>query len=392
MRRQRQKRKLATAALTGLLAAGQAMADSAAGQSVQLPSVDLSSLGHMGVIGQFEGISTYQYQGQQDMASGELSSSDGLIQQSSDTIFLALSQTDGQIKSSCALDGVVYYAGNFTKTGDTETAGIGSYNVSSQEVTALSNGPNGTINALYCDTDSSSVYVGGDFQFDNGASVAVWSTDDQSWSLPAFGGFKEGSSINAITQFGSSIIFGGSFSGLQNSSLLGTNGTVGEQLVSFNSVTAYGNNGESGQDADAPLCPSGDGWRVIENAQGSWGVTLNFTFNPTRMRLYNLNDDTNGVKTFRLMSYPSNGIMNLTYVDPSSGQTVACDAWCTLPQYQDQEYMDFEFVNVVATKGFQLFLLDYYGNQAGIGGVEMFQDGKFFFFFLYSIVICFHNE
>jgi hypothetical protein len=366
------QRLVSTAVVTGLLV-NPVIGALAAGQSVQLPSVDISSLGQLGVVGQFDGISTYEYKGQQYFASGLLSGVDALIAQQENNVFVDEGQLDGIVFSSCALEGVVYYGGNFTKTGDVETAGVGCYNASSGEILALPNGPNGTINVLYCNSNSSEVYVGGDFTFNNGSSIAVWSTKNQKWSLPAFGGFTQGAHINAITSFGQSIIFGGAFSGLQNSSLLGINGTVGEQLVTFNGATAYAFNGASGQNENNLLCPNGGGWRVLENAQGSWGVNFNFTFDPTRIRLYNLNDDSNGVKTFRLITTPSNGIMNLTYVDPSSGKTVACDAYCPLPQYTDQPYMDFEFVNVVETDGFQIFLLDFYGDQSGLEAVELFQ-------------------
>lgn len=101
-----------------------------------------------------------------------------------------------------------------------------------------------------------------------------------------------------------------------------------------------------------------------------------FYLNPTSIRLYNLDDSNNGLSLFRVLSFPSNSIMNLTYVNQSSNSVVYCDAWCPLPHYSEQEYVDFTFVNVVGTNTIQIEMLDSYGSYAGLSGIELFQRGE----------------
>lgn len=66
---------------------------------------------------------------------------------------------------------------------------------------------------------------------------------------------------------------------------------------------------------------------------------------PTKARLYN-NDGDNSVHFFRIYSYPNNGIMNLSYIDPSTNEIAYCDAWCPLlkvselTQYTDNNKRD----------------------------------------------------
>ena len=59
-------------------------------------------------------------------------------------------------------------------------------------------------------------------------------------------------------------------------------------------------------------------------------VLGNYGYRPTRLRLRNTHFQGRGTKTFRLVAHPINGIMNFTYVNPSTGATMACDAQCPL--------------------------------------------------------------
>ena len=83
------------------------------------------------------------------------------------------------------------------------------------------------------------------------------------------------------------------------------------------------------------------------------------------------------MKTFRFTAHPINGIMNLTYTDPSSGNTIACDATCHLPQ--NTSYLDYTFVNTVGMNGFQIDVSDWYGKGGGLNGIELFEDDIFAF-------------
>lgn len=77
----------------------------------------------------------------------------------------------------------------------------------------------------------------------------------------------------------------------------------------------------------------------------------------------------------RFLAFPLNGIMNLSYVD-QDGQKKYCDAFCPMPQGGSRE---FTFVNDIGMNSFQLDLLSFYGNHAGLSGVQMFHAERFTF-------------
>lgn len=104
---------------------------------------------------------------------------------------------------------------------------------------------------------------------------------------------------------------------------------------------------------------------------------MGFGYEPTKLRVYNTVGDERGTKTFRLTARPLNGIMNLTYTDPVTGEDIYCDARCPLAHNSSLPYQDFRFVNVVGMNGFQIDISDWYGSGAGLAGLELFQDKIF---------------
>ena len=125
------------------------------------------------------------------------------------------------------------------------------------------------------------------------------------------------------------------------------------------------------------FCANGTGnttWLLEDVTAGSLTVLGNFGYRPTRLRLRNTHIPNRGTKTFRFVAHPIDGIMNLTYTDPSTGQTRACDASCPLSNDSSLQVQDFEFVNVIGMNGFTLFISDWYGDGAGLSGLELVQD------------------
>jgi hypothetical protein len=72
-------------------------------------------------------------------------------------------------------------------------------------------------------------------------------------------------------------------------------------------------------------------------------VLGDFGYRPTRLRLRNTHFDGRGTKTFRLVGLPIDGIMNFTYVDPTTGATLSCDATCPLSNDTSIEYQVYPF-------------------------------------------------
>jgi hypothetical protein len=127
---------------------------------------------------------------------------------------LGSTNSGGRISAGCALGSLFYFAGSFSSINGTSVNNIASYTQPSGSFSALgSNGPNGEINAVYCDEKDNKVWVGGKFTFP-ASSVAVWDAKAGSWSKAPFGGLAGAASeVLSITSnaTASSIFFAGSF-------------------------------------------------------------------------------------------------------------------------------------------------------------------------------------
>jgi hypothetical protein len=355
-------------------------------QSVSLPSINANELGNLGIIGQFDAITRYSYVGQQNETQLPTTSDDIIFQLGNDQVLVANS-TNGIISDSCAMNDLIYFAGNFTQVGSLSAKGLASVNATSGEVSAIGNGINGTVNSLYCHQPNNTVYIGGEnVQYQGSNGVIVWDANQNQFTVPLFGGFPQGSVVNSIIDYSNNIVFGGSFSGLQNNSLQSSNSGGGSassnvaplQQIGFGSVTVVAEGTAPGSNAESILCPgSGSGWSLTPNRQGTWEATFPWFFEPSKLRLYNLQNSNNGVKSWRFLAFPENGIMNFTYTDPGTGDLESCTAFCPLPQSSSVEYMDFNFVNNITMDSFQLYINDFYGAAAGLSGIELFQDRKY---------------
>lgn len=347
--------------------------------SVDPPSI-VDNVGKMAVVGQFDGISQYSYSGQQTSIS--TSYFDSIIAQIDDDIFINQGTSNGRVSAVCQIDDSVFMAGNFSSIGTLSTpGGFAMLNASNGDISALTQSFNGTILTLYCNSSSNSVYAGGNFTYLNSTGTAIYDVSGSSWSIPTFGGFSEGASIHSILAVNNSLIFAGSFDGLANDSYTGSTTTQGNstllrsQRISFNSSTITAAGTADNNDPRSITCPSNNiSWAMDGGQVGSWSAAWPFTFQPTMLRIYNLKKDNEGVKMFRLLSFPSNGIMNLTYTNSSTSETVYCDAWCDLPLSSDDEFVDFDFVNTISTTGFQIEILDTYNGLGGLSGIELFQN------------------
>lgn len=335
----------------------------------------------MGVVGQYEGISQFLYVGQQNAISDPFF--DSIITQVGDSMFLNQGTTNGLVTSVCQLDDNIYMSGNFTKIGSIDTpGGLVTLNATSGDLKSIPTELDGLIYTLYCDPQNKTVYAGGNFTYKDQAGAAVYSQNDSSWSVPSFGGFPTGSKVNAILPFNGNLVFGGSFNGLANDNFTGLyngdNSTLlNSQQVSFSTANIFADGTASGNDPRSVICPGPtSNWNMDPNRVGSWNSLWPFYFNPTVLKLSNLQTPETGMSTFRVRSFPNNGIMNLTYVNSTTGNRQYCDAWCTLPLYSEEATVTFDFVNVIGMNGMQIEILDTYGSRGGFSGIELFQNGE----------------
>jgi Cortical protein marker for cell polarity len=343
------------------------------------PKIDLSSLGRVALAGNFDTVSIYSYEGQSQGSS--TNGSQSLLLPLSNGAFADISAADANINAMCpfvmedgTLAGVVV-GGNFTSLGGVDAQGIAMFDPNQQSVTPLP-GIFGTVNAIFCDQETNSVYVGGSFQAANSTNAIAW-VGMTGWANLPFAGFN--APVTSITKAPNGhIIFGGSFSGLGNAT---TPTKKDEQVINLQTAEISASASEASSDPRNIICPAngtGDqSWLLPDNSPGYWRARMGFGFQPTKLRLYNTNKGGKGTKTFRFTANPINGIMNFTYTDPETGEEAACDARCPLAQDSSLPYQDFQFVNLVGMNGFQIDISDWYGSGAGLAGIELFQDDIF---------------
>lgn len=283
------------------------------------------------------------------------------------------------------------------------------------------NNVNGIINTIYYDDIDELIYIGGSLSFNNTFGIIQYDLKSSFLSSLPFGGFNENSIINSISYFDNSdsIIFSGSFYSIGYPDLLNItyNSTESNTTIIRNSTSITDisqkinlNSNEisvtSGKNYENIICPTnqGNGWILPNDSTGSWSVILQNEIIPSKIRLYNSNSDINAVNTFRIITYPANGIMNMSYIDPLDFQIKYCDAFCplsllstlksslsnsnitnndyytfinnnqTILQMTDT-FQDFGFVNSIDVTSFTIQIMQFYGSYSELLGIELYNQG-----------------
>lgn len=352
---------------------------------VPSPDLDLSKLGRVGLAGDFEGISLYQFEGQNENGFST-NGSQSVLSRFPNGGFADLASADAGIQAMCSFvmhDGTmagVVVGGNFTSLGGMESQGVALFNPNTSAVIPLT-GLSGQVSALLCDEDTNTVYVGGSFKGANSTNAIAW-VGTAGWTNLPFAGFN--GPVTSISKASNGhIIFGGSFTALGNSS--GPN-LPDQQIINISgaNITAGSSATTAGfSDPTNIVCKttgtdnSGDTWLLADNSPGFWKATFRFGFEPTKLRLWNTHQDGRGTKAWRYTALPINGIMNFTYIDPATGQNASCSSECPLSSNTSVKYQDFHFVNVIGMNAFQLDISDWYGSGGGLDGIELFENDIF---------------
>ena len=348
------------------------------------PDLDLSELGRVALTGDFDAISLYSYE-QQSEASYSTNGSQSIVTQRPNGDFATTVTSDGYIKSMCPFvmkDGTlagVIVGGNFTSLGGQETQGVALYDPGAQNITALP-GLTGNVETVWCDQDTNTVYVGGDFKGGQSTNAIAW-VGMAGWSDLPFSGF-DGPVHEIRGAPNGKVIFAGSFTGLGNAT---TPKQKDQQVINLSSadVTAESSSTAAGfSDPRNIVCKTdgkdaaGSTWLLEDNKPGFWKANLSFGFQPTMLRLWNTRHDGRGTDIFRFTALNINGIMNFTYIDPATGNNQTCDARCPLPHDSKVPFQDFHFVNQVGMSSFQIDISSWHGQGGGLNGIELFQDGE----------------
>jgi len=352
--------------------------------AVPSANLDFSQLGRVALAGDFDGISLYEYEGQNENGFSN-NGSQSVMARYPDGGFGNLVTADASIKALCTFimqDGTmagVIAAGNFTSLGGLETIALALINPNTSAVTQLT-GLSGQVNALYCDQTTNSVYVGGSFKGANSTNAIAW-VGTAGWTNLPFNGFN--GPVSSITKAANgNIIFGGTFTGLGNAS---APAILDGQIINISSgnISSGSTTTTAGfNDPQNIICKTngtdgpGNTWLLADNTPGYWRADFEFGFEPTKLRLWNTHQDGRGTKTWR---YTNNigGIMNFTYTDPTTGSTASCTSECPLSNNASIPYQDFYFVNVIGMGAFQIDISAWYGNGGGLDGIELFENDIF---------------
>ncbi|KAK2626047.1 hypothetical protein QTJ16_004309 [Diplocarpon rosae] len=348
-------------------------------------NLDLSQLGRVGLVGDFNGISLYQFEGQSENGFNT-NGSQSILSRFPDGSFTSLAAADAGIQAMCTyvmdsgMMGGVVVGGNFTSLAGTESQGVGLFNPNTSAVTPLT-GLSGRVFALLCDQETNTVYVGGSFKGANSTNAIAW-VGTSGWTDLPFAGFN--GPVTSITKASNgNIVFGGSFTALGNA----TGPRLPDQQsinISGASLTASSSTSTAGFSDPANIVCKTDGvdgagntWLLADGSAGSWKATFGFGFQPTKLRLRNTHLDGRGTKTWRYTAFPINGIMNFTYIDPETGANASCSSECPLSNSSSVKFQDFHFVNVIGMNSFQIDISAFYGDGGGLNGIELFQNDIF---------------
>ena len=347
-------------------------------------NVDISNLGHIGLAGDFDGISLYQFQGQTENGFNT-NGSQSLFSPFPNGGFATLASSDAAIRAMCSLvmeDGTneVIVGGNFTSLGGINTPGAAMFNSNTSAITPL-RGLSGQVSALLCDQDTSTVYVGGTLMGMNSTNAVAY-VASKGWTSLPFQGFN--GPVTSITKASNGhIIFGGEFSALGNATGFSEPdqqviNIAGGTITSGSSTTTAGFSDPSNIVCKSdPTDGPGNTWLLADQTPGFFNAEFGFGFKPTKLRLWNTHQDGRGTKTWRFTASPIEGIMNFTYIDPATGENASCTSQCPLTNDPSVTFQDFRFVNVIGMNGFRVDISDWYGNGGGLDGIELFEDDIF---------------
>lgn len=252
------------------------------------------------------------------------------------------------------------------------------FNPDTSKITPLP-GISGQVNTLFCDDSSNTVYVGGSFKGANSTNAIAWVGTDGWTNLPFLGFNGPVTSIEKHKSNGK-MIFGGSFTGLGNATMLTEKHQQVINLSSANISSRASTSTAGYSDPKNIICKTGGAggpgntWLLENGTPGYWKADFGFGFQPTKLTLWNTHQDGRGTKTWRYTGQPINGIMNFTYVDPKDQQTKYCTSECPLSDDPAIVSQDFFFVNNVGMNSFKIDVSAWYGSGGGLNGIQLSQN------------------
>ncbi|EDO15043.1 hypothetical protein Kpol_392p10 [Vanderwaltozyma polyspora DSM 70294] len=399
--------------------------DSLGINTVNIPQINFGNTNNeIQILSNIEGLTFYQYQGQQNFT-GSIdtnSNTHGLIYYSNDTLIKLLEGSDNtKIDQIVPLDEDAFILSGSGTLGGFQLENQLLYNLSDLSIIPLFNNQLQNIKSILVDKDI--VYFGGNFSYTSNNktanSIISWNKVTKNVDMLPFIGFGKNSTVNSILKLDEdNLLFFGDFSTLDDKSLLVSNITTYTQQNSTSSSSTetnleleqqislkYASWASLGdlKSSTQFICPNGqnEAW----SSAGTTGeITCNLAFEASlsKIRIFNSPYEQDQIASFRIVTAPSNGIMNLTYLDPLTSEVKYCDAFC--PLYSSNalqassenattsastsafingnktnigwstDYQEFAFVNQVPVTALQVIALTSYGDNVGLSGFQLYQN------------------
>ncbi|KAL1735711.1 cortical protein marker for cell polarity-domain-containing protein [Schizophyllum commune] len=364
-----------------------------------VPLVDFERMGTVGLAGAFAGLSVFDDAPTYDEDAATLlsrSSDDGSLNR------LGSTNEGGRISAGCALGDTFYFGGEFSSIEDVSASNVASY--SGNSFSSLGDGgPDGAVDAVYCDEDNNRVWFGGSFT-SPGRGVAIWDAGSNSWSQAPFNGLTGADAhVYSITTNSSksSLFFAGSFIasfGGNGTSTPGTNNpnvpySAGATPYSSSLVPVPLNNAEVGGspsstnsdygDINAILCPAGDDgagntWLAADGNSALVTIRKYSSLSASGVRLGNTFLQGRGTTAFSVTTIPDNTVQTLQYLDPSDNTNKTCSDTCPLSTDSSVLYQDFLFASgPQSITGVQITLSEWQGASAGLHILQILSSGAF---------------
>lgn len=379
------------------------------------------------ILGSFDSISFYEYEGQSDVSSG-----DNLYLINNNDQFRSIHLYNGSITHMEKLsNNTILMIGSFQIDNYSSPVIFNVDDNSFTEISGWDEHVTGDIISVFYDEDQDLIYFGGDLSYDDEVyGLVIYNLSRDEFVDSPFRGFNQDSSVNSILKIADSnddgsLIFAGHFNSLgdvnllrhsySNHTIIHHNHTTNisntsivvdpENVVSlrYAQISSVNTDSSNSDDPALIICPENRAnWILNGQSVGSWSASLPFQVYPSKVRLFNSLRENSGVEYFRIITSPTNGIMNMSYVNPVTHATSYCDAWCpllnvtyleTLVDDLDSDfysinstlttgtvgfastYQEFEFVNSVDVSSITVQVMSSYGNEAGLSGFQIYQSG-----------------
>ncbi|KAI9014562.1 cortical protein marker for cell polarity-domain-containing protein [Phycomyces nitens] len=358
------------------------------GQPFTTPTINLDAVGQLGFTGNYAGLSPFV-----DSQQFETGTSLSSLVLSNNNTYTRIASSNGDILATCTLQRTdnqmdIFIGGNFTIINNTTLHYIARFNSQTHTLTALDQGLDGPVQALYCDQETNSVYVGGDFDTpiqtssSNASSVfgksALWQND--AWTALPWKGFNGPVYTITANKKKKTILFGGLFDATGDGQYYNANSS---QIVNLGGSTTLGSgNGALATGLGNPaniVCSNNTlpvpdtPWLLQKGVPGYWEATFAYSIQPSLFRISNTHYDGRGTNSFSIIALGSNEYFELSYLDPVTQQTVICSEECHLSNDTTIAFQDFTVVSPYITTGVRINVDSWYGSGGGLGSVQIFQ-------------------